>query len=130
MQESPTTLVIPGGPAAKDAAGTLIDPAAQDLFARLVADAGTLLIWAAPVAVVLAGLWVATNGRRRRRIDPRELAFRRVARAQGWSRTQVRALRRAASSSGLASPVGLALSPSLTASVLAGGGARPGRRAG
>jgi hypothetical protein len=52
--------------------------------------------------------------RRRRRIDPRELAFQRLIRTRGWSRDQVRALRHAGEAMGLASPVGIALSPMLT----------------
>jgi len=69
--------------------------------------------------VLAAGLWAGLNGRRRRRIEPCELAFQRVARTQGWSRSQVRALRKAAGALGLNTPVGLALSPTLTARVLA-----------
>jgi|GEM_PF-5096015 len=135
MQERPTTLVIPGGPTpdatgpAAGPPGGRFDSLVPDALSGVAGDAGAALVWALPIAVVLLGLWVATNGRRRRRIDPRELAFRRVAQAQGWSRAQVRALRRAASAAGLGSPVGLALSPSLTAGVLARSGSGENRAA-
>jgi membrane protein implicated in regulation of membrane protease activity len=73
--------------------------------------------WAIEVApVVLAGLgivaaWVLWSGRRRRLVDPRELAFRRLT--SGLGRREVRALRREAAARGLPSPVGLAMSPAL-----------------
>lgn len=70
--------------------------------------------WALLGVVVLAVVWAAWANRRRRRLDPRESAFRRIAQAQGWNRATVRALRRAAFAQGLESPVGIALSPALT----------------
>lgn len=81
---------------------------------------GVPALWALLPVVLIAGAWAGLNGRRRRRTDPRELAFRRLVHARGWSRSQVRVLRRAAAGLGLDSPVGLALSQSLTATVLAG----------
>jgi hypothetical protein len=109
-----TTLVVPGRPT---------DPSPPAGFQ------GGWLLPALAALVVCGGVWTAMSGRRRRRVDPRELAFRRIAHAQGWSRAQVRALRRAAATRGLGSPVGLALSPTLTAQAVLEHGTRPGRRA-
>ncbi len=75
--------------------------------------------WALLGVVVLLGVWGAWANRRRRRLDPRESAFRRLAQAQGWNRATVRALRRAAMAQSLESPVGIALSPTLTARAVA-----------
>lgn len=61
--------------------------------------------------LALAAVWVLWFGRRRRLVDPRELAFRRLT--SGLGRREVRALRREAAARGLPSPVGLALSPAL-----------------
>ena len=102
MSGEPTVLVVPGQPAT--------DPAPLGV--------GPALLWTLLAAVVGAGVWAGLNGRRRRRTDPRVLAFRRLAAAQGWSRSQVRSLRRAAGGLGLESPVALALSPRLTARAL------------
>lgn len=126
MQDQATTLVIPGQAGAPDPG--VIDGPLGGALSQVFADPGTAAAWLLPVVVglvVAMGLWAATNGRRRRRVDPRELAFRRVAHAQGWSRSQVRAIRRAAAAQGLASPVGLALSPALTGRVLAGSARAP-----
>jgi hypothetical protein len=98
----PTVLIVPGQPAT--------DPAPLGV--------GAAVLWTLLAAVVVAGVWAGLNGRRRRRTDPRELAFRRLAAAQGWSRSQVRSLRRAAGGLGLESPVALALSPTLTSHAL------------
>lgn len=106
----PTTLIVPGAEAPAPSSGGL----------------GVPIVWILLGVVLIAGVWAGLNGRRRRRIDPCELAFQRVAQSQGWSRSQVRALRKAAGALGLTTPIGLALSPTLTARVLA---ERPSRRA-
>lgn len=99
-------------------ATTLVVPGRAEPAPETVAGGVWPIAWVVLVCVVLAlGLWAAANGRRRRRTDPRELAFRRIAHAQGWSRSQVKALRRAASARGMASPVGLAASPTLARAV-------------
>jgi hypothetical protein len=98
----PTVLIVPGEPAAGPAS----------------VGVGGVALWALLAVMMVAGVWAGLNGRRRRRTDPRELAFRRLAAAQGWSRSQVRSLRRAAGALGLESPVALALSPTLTAGAL------------
>ncbi len=110
MTTEPTTLVIPGAEPA---------PIQPGLSLPLPTIIGTVVVGAAA--------WAVLAGRRRGKVDPRELAFRRIARAQGWSRGQVRALRRAAAGLGLGSPVGLALSPTLTARVLGGKDAQSAR---
>lgn len=102
MNGEPTVLIVPGEPAA--------DPASPGIVG--------VTLWVLLAVVVLAGVWAGMNGRRRRRTDPRELAFRRLAAAQGWSRPQVRSLRRTAGALGLDSPVALALSPTLTAGAI------------
>lgn len=99
-----TTLIVPGQTDRESA-----QPASPLL---------TVASWGVPLAVVCVGAFYAMRGRRSRGTDPRELAFRRIAQGCGMSRGQVRALRRAAAARGLASPVGLALSPSLTARAL------------
>lgn len=86
--------------------------------------------WPSLPLAVIAGLgvgavWWVCRGRRRRAVDPRELVFRRIVHTCGFSRSQVRALRRAAAAQRLASPVGIALSPTLTARAMAEHG--PGR---
>jgi hypothetical protein len=98
-----TVLIVPGQSAT--------DPAPLGV--------GPAVAWTLLSLVVIAAVWTGLNGRRRRRTDPRELAFRRLAAAQGWSRSQVRSLRRAAGGLGLESPVAIALSPTLTAHALA-----------
>ena len=101
-----------------DGATTLIVPGRAEPAPEPVTGGIGPVVWAVLVCVVLAlGLWAGTNGRRRRRTDPRELAFRRIAHAQGWSRAQIKALRREASAMGLGSPVGLAASPTLAGTV-------------
>jgi hypothetical protein len=68
-------------------------------------------------------LWIALAGAaalalplalhiRRRRSDPAESAFRKLARAAGFGRTGREALRRMAGAAGIDSPVALLLSPS------------------
>ncbi len=108
MSGEPTVLIVPGQ-AAPQPGPPPGGPAAT-------------LAWVALTVLVVASVWAGLNGRRRRRTDPRELAFRRLASSQGWSRSQVRSLRRAAAGLGLESPVGLAVSPSLAGRVLAEGG--------
>lgn len=109
MNDGPTILIDPGAPApAPETGGPLT---------------GTIG-WAVLGVLLALGVWGALHGRRRRRIDPRESAFRRIAAAQGWTRAHVKALRREAAVRGLASPVGLALSPTLTARALEQGKAR------
>ena len=106
---APTTLIVPGA----------------DAPAPAPSGPGVPIAWILLGVVLTVGLWAGLNGRRRRRIDPCELAFQRVARRQGWSRSQVRALRKAAYALGLTTPIGLALSPTLTARVF---NERPPRR--
>ena len=103
MNTEPTVLIVPGQPAS--------DPATWAI--------GPAVLWTLLAAVLIAAVWAGLNGRRRRRTDPRELAFRRLAAAQGWSRSQARSVRRAAMGLGLESPVAIALSPTLTAHALA-----------
>lgn len=98
-------------------ASVLVVPGQADLMAA-PSGIGVSVLWAVLPVILIAGAWAGLNGRRRRRTDPRELAFRRLIHAQGWSRAQVRSLRRAAIGLGLDSPVSIALSPSLTAAVL------------
>ncbi|MCC5823018.1 MAG: hypothetical protein LAT64_07320 [Phycisphaerales bacterium] len=103
-----------------DAATTLIVPGRTEPEAAAESGmTGAAISWGLAVLIVGLGLWAGLNGRRRRRTDPRELAFRRLAHASGWNRSQVRALRREAGARGLGSPVGLALSPSLTEAAFA-----------
>lgn len=102
MNTEPTVLIVPGQPATDTALSTF----------------GPALLWTLLAVLVIAAVWAGLNGRRQRRTDPRELAFRRLAAAQGWSRSQVRSLRRAAVGLGLESPVAIALSPVLTAHAL------------
>lgn len=101
MNNTPTTLMIPGQDAPRPDSAPLIPGG-----------------WTLPVMLTLViapALAARAVSRRRRRTDPRELAFQRLTRAMGWSRAQVRALRRAGEAMGLASPVGVAMSPMLTA---------------
>lgn len=104
MSDPASVLVIPGQP-----------PTGQPGLT----DGLGLYAWGlVAVLAIAAGLW-AMRGRRGRSIDPREMAFRRLAQSMNLSRAQVRALRQEAAARGLASPVGLALCPTLAAQAVA-----------
>lgn len=77
------------------------------------------IFWGLGVAVACIALWSVMRGHRRRKIDPAELAFRRIAHGVGLSRTEIRTLRHTASRQGLSSPVGIALSPAMTQAAIA-----------
>tara|TARA_R110000868_G_scaffold241497_2_gene496316 strand:+ start:64156 stop:64506 length:351 start_codon:yes stop_codon:yes gene_type:complete len=68
------------------------------------------LVWAGLIVLVLGvGVWMRAMGQRR--VDPRELAFRSLAKKIGLSHSQASAIRAMGASSGQ-SPVGLLMSPS------------------
>ncbi len=68
--------------------------------------------------LVVVGVYFALVRRWRRRLDPRELAFRSLSRQLGLSRAQIHTIRKQSVSMGLASPVGIVMSPELMAQVL------------
>lgn len=104
MNDPASVLVIPGQPSSGQPSLT---------------DGLGVYAWGlVAVLAVAGGLW-AMRGRRGRSIDPRELAFRRLAQSMNLSRAQVRALRQEAAARGLASPVGLAVCPALAAQAVA-----------
>lgn len=115
MNQEPSTLLVPGQDA-PGAADTPLIPGGWTLPVVLALAVGAALVARAVV-------------RRRRHADPRELAFQRLVTAQGWSRAQVRTLRRAGEAMGLASPVGIALSPMLAARAFQADARTPGRDA-
>ncbi len=71
------------------------------------------------VLIVVAG--VVFSHRRARRMDPRELAFRKIVHKLGYSRSQIKKLRQSSIKAGLSSPVGLVMSPSICAHELLNG---------
>jgi hypothetical protein len=91
---------------------TLINPqAAGDLASN--ATSGTpiwLLVLGALLFIVAA---YAFSRRRVRSMDPRELAFRKITHKLGYSRTEIKLIRKSAMKSGLTSPVGVVMSPSM-----------------
>ncbi len=68
--------------------------------------------------LVAVGVYFALVHRWRRRLDPRELAFRSLSRQLGLSRGQINTIRKQSVSMGLASPVGIVISQELMAQVL------------
>lgn len=68
--------------------------------------------------VILISLYFVFIHRQRRRLDPRELAFRTITRKLGLTRPQITTIRKHAMGVGLASPIGIVMSPELTARVL------------
>ncbi len=69
-------------------------------------------------ALVIAGVYFVLVRHRRRRLDPRELAFRSMSHKLGLSRAQINTIRKQSVSMGLASPVGIVMSQELMAQVL------------
>ena len=68
-------------------------------------------------AIVLIAIYLAF-AHRRRRIDPRELAFRSMSHHLGLNRTQMNIIRRQSIAMGLCSPIGIVMSPDLIAQAL------------
>tara|TARA_R110002072_G_scaffold42064_22_gene119270 strand:- start:171293 stop:171622 length:330 start_codon:yes stop_codon:yes gene_type:complete len=101
----PTKLVNPLSDAASSDPGWLAEVARSPVLMLLVTG-GLLVIY---------GLFVF---RRKRRLDPRELAFRTIAHQRGYSRKQISTLRKHAMGAGMASPVGIVMSDELSARVL------------
>ncbi len=84
-----------------------------------VSSAGKVPLGIAGAGVVLIVVAAVVFSRRRtRRMDPRELAFRTIVRKLGYNRQQIKALRQTAMKSAMTSPVGLAMSPSLSAQII------------
>ncbi len=77
---------------------------------------GSVMIWVLVVMVI--GVVLALAHRRRRRVDPRELAFRSITRQLGLSRGQIDKVRKHAATMGFASPVGVVMSRELMAKAL------------
>jgi hypothetical protein len=100
--DSPTTLVIPQ--TAADLVGNV--PGGAPLWMFVV---GTLLI-------IIAALAFSTS--RTRRMDPRELAFRKITHKMGYSRNDIKLIRKTALKSGLTSPVGVVMSPTMCDKIL------------
>jgi len=77
--------------------------------------------WSDGAAIPLLGLvgvclvaYLVFVHRRRRRVDPRELAFRKMSHKLGLSRRQINAIRQRAIMMGLSSPIGILVSEDLT----------------
>ena len=81
--------------------------------------------WSDGVAIpllVLSGVcfiaYLVLVHRWRRRVDPRELAFRKMSHKLGLSRRQVSRIRKQAMMMGLSSPIGILVSEELTLKVI------------
>ncbi len=77
---------------------------------------GSVTIWV--VVVMMIGIVLTLAHRRRRRVDPRELAFRSITRQLGLSRGQIDKVRKHATAMGFASPVGIVMNHELLAKAL------------
>jgi len=80
-----------------------------------LANSPVLVLLVVGGLLMFYGLFVL---RRKRRLDPRELAFRTIAHERGYSRSQISTLRKHAMGAGMASPVGIVMSDELSARVL------------
>lgn len=102
MQDlSPTTLITP--------------PAIDAQPAPLFGISPAVLIG---IGLLCICFYFAFVYRHRRRIDPRELAFRSICHKMGLTRAQIGRIRKHAVSSGLTSPVGIVMNPDLFARAL------------
>ena len=86
-------------------------------------EPGSAMTMSSPIifiggALVIAGVYFALVRRHRRRLDPRELAFRSLSHKLGLSRAQINTIRKHSASMGLASPVGIVMSQELMTQVL------------
>ncbi len=100
-QVGPTELFVPEGIARAESNG----------FPSWVLGGMVILV------IAIGFVWLRAMGQRR--VDPRELAFRALSRKLGLTRRQVAAIRAMGESKGLASPVGLLMSPSAVRSAIA-----------
>ena len=100
-QAGPTELFVPEGIAGAQSAG----------FPPWMLGGMVILV------IAIGVVWMRAMGQRR--VDQRELAFRALSRKLGLTRRQVAAVRAMGESKGLASPVGLLMSPSAVRSAIA-----------
>ncbi len=69
-------------------------------------------------ALLFVCIYLIVGQSRRRKLDPRELAFRTLSSKLGFSRGEISTIRKYAMSIGMSSPVGIIMSPELTAQAL------------
>ncbi|MBL4697813.1 MAG: hypothetical protein JKX70_03165 [Phycisphaerales bacterium] len=86
-------------------------------------QAAESLFGVSPTMLVLFGValvcfYLAFVHRGRRKLDPRELAFRTLSRRLGLSRAEINSIRKYAIAMGLGSPVGIVMNPEMTAQAL------------
>ena len=92
---------------------TLISPTIVDAPSSGISDFSPMFF--AMIGIILICMPLVYVVRQRQRIDPRELAFRTMARKMGYTHTQISAIRKHASVMGLGSPIGVVMSHELTA---------------
>lgn len=95
---------------------SFIAPPAIELDSASILGVSPMILIAC--GLLLIGMYLAFVHRQRRRVDPRELAFRSISHKLGLSRTQISMIRRLSVSMGLSSPVGIVMSPELIARAL------------
>ena len=95
---------------------TLFSPTAPTgTTAQVFGISPTMLI---VLALGLVCIYLALIHRRRRKLEPQELAFRSLSRRMGFSHAEANTIRKYAMKMGMGSPVGIIMNPEITAKAL------------